>query len=294
MAANRNRKGLKDMGVDLSKRSYLGRAVLGGIVAIICGVTSVAASAQSVPQGGVLDKLRKAGVVKIALVNAPPYGTMSPDGTVGGLGPTVVKTIMARLGVPKVEGVISTYGELIPGLMAGRWDIIGATMTITPARCQQVTFSDPEFIEGLGFAYVPADVPSPPKSIKEIGEKLDQIGVKSGSNELAVMQASAAAGRKGTVSQFPDNAAMLEGLQSKRVQLVVGGVMVLRAERDRRNNGFEVIYPMPDDILRDHHAHRAVTVEDLTGGVGTPQGRDGRRTAGGGINAEHGMSRPLE
>ena len=126
----------------------------------------------------------------------------------------------------------------------------GATMTITPARCQQVTFSDPEFIEGLGFAYVPADVPSPPKSIKEIGEKLDQIGVKSGSNELAVMQASAAAGRKGTVSQFPDNAAMLEGLQSKRVQLVVGGVMVLRAERDRRNNGFEVIYPMPDDILR--------------------------------------------
>src|SRR5689334_18100895 len=72
---------------------------------------------------GILARARKAGSIKISMTNGAPYGILMPDGTVSGVSPTIVRIIMERLGVPKVEGIITTYGQMIPGLLAGRWDM---------------------------------------------------------------------------------------------------------------------------------------------------------------------------
>ena len=47
-----------------------------------------------------------------------------------------------------MEGAVATYGELVPGMFAGRWDFVAASLTITKERCGQVLFSDPMSFEG--------------------------------------------------------------------------------------------------------------------------------------------------
>src|SRR6218665_22009 len=48
-------------------------------------------------------------------------------------------------GVKKVDGVLTEGGALIPGLRAGRFDVIAAGMYVTPGRCKQVAFADPQY-----------------------------------------------------------------------------------------------------------------------------------------------------
>jgi len=198
---------------------------------------------------GLLERLRKAGVAKVGITNGPPYSELKPDGTLDGVAPTITGLIMKRLGVPKLEGVVSTYGALIPGLQAGRWDFISAALTITKVRCEQVAYSDPFLIDSSGFAYVPADLPDVPKSIKEIGEKIDRVGMLTSTAMLPLVQAAVNSGRKGTISQFPDNSALLEALFTKRVQVIFSGILILKEQRTARNNSFEIVYPLPDDFV---------------------------------------------
>ena len=188
-------------------------------------------SAAALADDGVLDRLRAAGVVKVGMANQPagvvkvgmanqpPYSGLSPDGSVTGVAPKVVEAVMKRLGVPKVEGFLAPYGQLIPGLNAGRWDIIGASLRITSKRCAQVLYSDPYVFEGGTVAYSPAEVANPPMSIAEIGSQGLTVGILSGS--YLIKKAEGLGVAAATVSQFPDNPALIDGLLAKRVQVVL-------------------------------------------------------------------------
>ncbi len=57
---------------------------------------------------GLLEKIRKEGVIKVGLTNGLPYAFMHPDGRLDGVAPTIVKTVLERLGVPRIEGVVVT------------------------------------------------------------------------------------------------------------------------------------------------------------------------------------------
>ena len=86
----------------------------------------------------------------IGIANEAPYGFAAPDGTVTGEAPEIAKHILAEMGAGEVEGVITEFGSLIPGLNAGRFKVsmIAAGMFLTPERCQQITFSEPTY--GIG------------------------------------------------------------------------------------------------------------------------------------------------
>ena len=49
------------------------------------------------------------------------------------------------MGINQVEGVLTEFGSLIPGLQAKRFDIIAAGMYVTPERCRQAAFSNPTY-----------------------------------------------------------------------------------------------------------------------------------------------------
>ena len=49
------------------------------------------------------------------------------------------------MGINQVEGVLTEFGSLIPGLQARRFDIIAAGMYVTPERCGQAAFSNPTY-----------------------------------------------------------------------------------------------------------------------------------------------------
>lgn len=99
-----------------------------------------------------LDKLREQGYIRVGFANESPYSFATASGQLTGESPTVFRHIMQKLGVKEVDGVLTEWGALIPGLRAGRFDAIVASMYITPTRCKQVIFANPTY--GIGEALV--------------------------------------------------------------------------------------------------------------------------------------------
>jgi polar amino acid transport system substrate-binding protein len=194
---------------------------------------------------GLLDELRKAKIVKVGIANEPPYSSLNPDGSVTGLGPTVVQTILAKLSVPRVEGIVAPYGDLIPGLQARRWDIIGAVLSITKQRCTQVVYGDPIVWDGGAMAYIRGSVSPVPKSIGDLAQKGLTVGILTGSYLVPKSESLGVAA--GKISQFPDNPSLIDGLVAKRVQIALSTYSSLRDLRKSRNDEFDISYPLPDD-----------------------------------------------
>src|SRR5690606_9336524 len=57
----------------------------------------------------------------------------------------IARKVFARMGVTQIDAVLTEWGGLIPGLMAGRFDMIAAGMYVTPERARQVLFTDPHY-----------------------------------------------------------------------------------------------------------------------------------------------------
>ena len=221
-----------------TRRQFLAAITIGGFAARAIG-------AQAQPAATSLEQLRKAGVIKIGIANQPPYSGLNPDGTITGLAPTVVQLIMGRLGVPKVEGIVAPYGQLIPGLQAARWDMIGAVLTITKERCQQVAYADPITDDGGAFGFIPSVLADAPKTIVEAGQKRLKIGILTGSYLAQKLQSANVP--ISDISQFADNPSLIDGLAAKRVQVALSTYSSLRDLKKARNNLFEIKYPIPDD-----------------------------------------------
>ncbi|HZR02852.1 MAG TPA: ectoine/hydroxyectoine ABC transporter substrate-binding protein EhuB [Burkholderiales bacterium] len=112
------------------------------VAALLLGAT-VAANADPT-----LDRIKKEGVVRIGFANEAPWSYAQSDGTIAGADYELAALIFSRLGVPNLEGVLTKFGSLIPGLKANRYDLVVAGFYIRPARCEQVAFSEPTVAVG--------------------------------------------------------------------------------------------------------------------------------------------------
>lgn len=96
-----------------------------------------------------LDSLRKSGI-KHGIANDTPYGYTDPAGKTIGIEVEITQQIMGKLGVTAYEPVITTFGALIPGVKAKRFDVASDGIYIRAERCRQVFFSDPHLMFGEG------------------------------------------------------------------------------------------------------------------------------------------------
>ena len=103
-------------------------------------------------QSPLAQKIADTGKVVIGYANEAPYGFATSDGMLTGEAPEIAKHVLGEMGAREIEGVITEFGSLIPGLNAGRFDIIAAGMFILPQRCEQITFSEPTY--GIGQAFL--------------------------------------------------------------------------------------------------------------------------------------------
>lgn len=99
-----------------------------------------------------LERIQKQGYIRVGFANEAPYAFATPEGKLSGESPTVFRYVMKQLGINEVDGVLTEWGALIPGLKAGRFDAIVASMYITPKRCEQVLFANPTY--GIGEAFI--------------------------------------------------------------------------------------------------------------------------------------------
>ncbi|MFI9624876.1 ectoine/hydroxyectoine ABC transporter substrate-binding protein EhuB [Streptomyces sp. NPDC052042] len=131
----------------LSRRGFLHRSAAVGSLLVAPVLLSACSKtdAGATDGAGALDKLREQGFVRVAYANEAPYGYLEGK-QLKGEAPTLHREIFKALGVDELKPTLSEWDGLIPGLQAGKYDVVSAGMAITPERCANAIFSEPEFI----------------------------------------------------------------------------------------------------------------------------------------------------
>lgn len=198
-------------------------------LALLCSVGILAACSDSASDSGgkvagkdntgtaptTLAAAREAGKIRIGYANEAPYAFMdTKSGKVTGESVEIARVVLQRLGIKEVEGVLTEFGSLIPGLQAKRFDVIAAGMYITPERCKQVAFSNPTY--GVGEAFLVKK--GNPKNLHSYGDVVKNAEAKLGvvvgaiegeyATKLQIPQAQ--------VLVFPDVVSALSGVQAGR------------------------------------------------------------------------------
>ena len=167
-----------------------------------------------------LEQAREQGFVTVGFANEVPYAYAQPDGTLTGQAVEVARAVFQRLGIDEMVGVLTEFGSLIPGLQAGRFDVITAGMYITPIRCGQVAFADPEYSIGEGLL-VRAGNPLDIHSYEDIAANPD-IRVGTGAGWLEYDYLLDVGVNENQIVTFPDGPAGVSGLLADRIDAFTG------------------------------------------------------------------------
>lgn len=187
-----------------------------------------------------LERAKAQGFIRVGFANEAPFGYATPDGKLTGEAPEVAKAVLAKIGIPQVDGVLTEFGSLIPGLKAGRFDIIAAGMFINPKRCAEIAFSEPSY--GIGQAMLVKG--GNPKAIKDYSSIKDNADLK-----LAVMAGAVEAGYakdagvpEGQLVVLPDQSSLLAAVQSGRADAAALTALSI-ADMAKKGEGVESTTP---------------------------------------------------
>jgi len=128
---------------------------------------------------GIFDFRDQVMKVTIAYIEEPPFGWTEADGTANGADIELADTILRQIGVTRIEHCLTTFGELLPGVAAGRWDM-NVPLFVTPERASKVAFSQPVWGMEDGFL-VRLGNPKALTSYSSIAERHDaRLGIIAG------------------------------------------------------------------------------------------------------------------
>jgi polar amino acid transport system substrate-binding protein len=190
------------------------------LAATLC-VAPLASCAGGPPDEDTLQRILRTGTVRVGYANEAPYAYLDPSSSrVSGEAPEVARAVMSALGATRVEGVLTEFGSLIPGLRAGRFDLIAAGMYITPERCQQVAFSEPTFCVGEAFV-VAAGNPLELHGYEDVAaHEAARVGVVAGTVEHGYARRLGVP--ESRVLVFPDAPSAIAGVEAGRVDAFAG------------------------------------------------------------------------
>ena len=196
-----------------------------------------------------LERLENQKSIKVGFANEAPFAYIDiKTGKLTGEAPEIARVILKKLGVEKIEGVLTEFGSLIPGLKAKRFDIIAAGMYITPARAREITFSNPTY--GIGEAFIVrqgnplalhsySDVSRNPKA---------KIGVVVGTVEREYARKTGIPGSR--VFAFPDPMSAVAGVQAGRIDAFAGTSLTIQDILSKANSDdIERAVPFSDPII---------------------------------------------
>ncbi|WP_417512226.1 transporter substrate-binding domain-containing protein [Microbacterium sp.] len=129
-----------------------------------------------------LEKAQEEGTITLAVASEQPYSWVE-DGEPTGATIAMHEQIFKNLGIDNIEIEEVAWDNLIPGLNAGRWDVISAGMSILPDRCAEAAFSDPEIMYTTTLA-VPKGNPKDLSDLDSVAAAGDiKLAVQSGAIE---------------------------------------------------------------------------------------------------------------
>jgi len=242
-------------GIDMnSKRTS---AMLGAFCLVAASLAMYAADAAA---ESTLQRIQRTGEVRIGYANEAPFAYTRPDGTVTGESPEISRKIFARLGVKKVDAVLTEWGSLIPGLRAGRFDVIAAGMYVTPERCKQVAFADPQYQIQDTLLVLKGN----PKNLHSYADVAKQSDLK-----LAVMAGAVEAGNSrdagvtdAQLLQVPDTTAQLQAVRTRRADAAAGTALTMKGLASKDAAQVELVSNFVDDPKHTGYGALAFRPED--------------------------------
>lgn len=206
-----------------------------------CSQTAIPGSATAAQD--LLATGRKQGFLRVGIANEPPYTQVTTDGNVTGAEPDVFRAVCKRLGINDVQGIITPYASMIPGLKANRWDAIAAGLFMKQSRCAEVLYSEPVIVSTESFGVKPGN----PKKIGTVADVLAnaelKIAVLPGGFEDGILKTAKVP--DGQLVKVDDGRSGIEALKSGRADAFFLPTLSLTAlgEKDK---GFEVTAPVGD------------------------------------------------
>ena len=204
---------------------------------------AIVAAAPASADENKLEELKEQGFARVAIANEPPFTAVAADGKVSGAAPDVAREVFKRLGVGDIVASISEYGAMIPGLQAGRHDVITAGLFMKPERCAAVAYSQPILCDAEAFALKKGN-PLDLKSYKDIADNPDaKIGAPGGGTEEKL--ALEAGVPRDRVIVVPDGQSGLKMLQDGRIDVYSLPVLSINDLVSKANDpNIEVVAPV--------------------------------------------------
>lgn len=208
-------------------------------LAMIMSITSASALT--------LEEVKEQGYIRAATANEVPYSYMQPDGTSAGIGPDVANAVLKQIGIEEVNWTVTPFGTLIPGLKARRFDFAAAEQNISPERCQQVSFTEPNSSYGEGLL-VKKGNPKGLTTYADIAKDPSlKVAVVSGANNVDFLRAVGV--KDDQIVFIPANADAIPTVESRVDAYAATELTVSELAKDQAN--VEQVAPFEDPIVND-------------------------------------------
>jgi polar amino acid transport system substrate-binding protein len=195
---------------------------------------------------GRLAELQEEGVVTIGFANEEPYAYEGDDGELQGAAVDIAAAVFAELGVEEMDSQLADFGSLIPGVQANQFDVVTAGMAITPDRCENALFGEPEMVYGEGLV-VQAGNPLDIQSYDDIAANPDiRVSVMAGATEIGFLEEHGVSDDQiTTASDIPST---FSAVQSDRADVTTATEMTLRMAMETASDDLEFVdnFEQPD------------------------------------------------
>ncbi|WP_162917664.1 ectoine/hydroxyectoine ABC transporter substrate-binding protein EhuB [Dongia deserti] len=122
------------------------------VAAAMSATLALASVSGSALADDTLAKAKETGTLRVGFANETPFAYATPDGELTGFDIEVLRHILGDMGIKDLDGGLTTFGGLIPGLVAKRFDLVTSAIYIRPDRCKQVAFGEPLYVLGDAIA----------------------------------------------------------------------------------------------------------------------------------------------
>ncbi len=214
----------------MNKRIFLKSVVGAALVLATCGASHAA---------DVLAAVKKAGVLKVGTETAFAPFDFIDNGKHVGLNVDLFAEIGKELGV-KIQWVALPWEGVLPGLEAGKFDIVAGPATITKARMERYRFTPPiadatdALLKGAGDKTImkPADIAG------------KTVGAGTASAQLSQLQDYAKTlPQKVTIREYPGNNEAYADLAAGRIVAVANSLPNIAFVASKRPDTFAVVQP---------------------------------------------------
>ena len=226
--------------------------------AAACALAAGAASTASAQAAGTLDEVKKRGVLRVGVTQAPPWYSKDPrtGEWSSGLGISMGKAMAQTLGA-RFEAVEVTWANAIAALQGGKIDMM-FMLDATAERKQAVDFPDSPLLFYSLAVLAREDLP-----VKAWAD-LDRAGVRIAAPQGTTMDRWVSEhASKAEIQRYPGNAEAIAAFQAGRADAVCLFHPPLLAARQRLGKG-KIVVPTPANsqpssvaLRKDDEAFRA-------------------------------------